>query len=138
MYLDTAVLVKLYVPEADSDYFGKVVDGQMLSSSWLAYAEVWSALLGKVRAGALLPEQRRRAWHAFEANVQDEEILLLALTPAVFRKANHILERCHPEVPLRSLDALHLASCDQLQDWPLCTTDKRMRAAAALMGFPLL
>jgi predicted nucleic acid-binding protein len=138
MYLDTAVLVKLFVPEPDSAYFGKAVDGQVISSSWLAYTEFWSALLGKERAGAITPEQRQWAWHRFARHVEEEEILLLPLTPAVFKKANHILERCHPEVPLRSLDALHLASCDQLQDWPLCTTDKRMRAAAEVLSFQLL
>jgi len=36
---------------------------------------------------------------------------------------------------LRTLDALHLASCDQSQDWPLSTTDKRMRDAATLLRF---
>ncbi len=138
MYLDTAVLVKLFVPEPDSESFGKAADGQVISSSFVAYTEFWSALLGKERAGAISAAQRHRAWDGFTRNVEDETISLLPLTEAVFKKANQILQCCHPEVPLRSLDALHLASCDQLQDWPLCTTDKRMRDAARRLGFPLL
>src|SRR5262245_11162338 len=137
MYVDSAVLVKLFVREPDSEFFGKMMDGEAISSSILAFTEVWSAFLAKERAAAVTAEQRRRAWAAFQHNVDEELIELLSLGPAIFRRANRILEQCHPQVPLRSLDALHLASCDQRQDWPLCTTDKRMRAAAELLGFPV-
>jgi len=40
-------------------------------------------------------------------------------------------------VPLRTLDAIHTAACDLAQDFPLCTTDRRMRDAAGLLGIPL-
>jgi predicted nucleic acid-binding protein len=137
MYLDTAILVKLFVPEPDSEFFGQLTDGQIVSSSMLAYTELWSALLGKERGGTITAAQRRRAWAAFERNLREETIWMAPLGEAVYKRANRILEQTHPQVPLRSLDALHLASADQLQDWPLCTSDKRMRAAAALLRFPL-
>ena len=137
MYLDTAILVKLFVAEPDSEYFGCLVDGQIVSSSLLAYTEVCSALLGKERARAITAEQRRRSWAAFARNVEEELITLAPLNEAVFKRANRILDQCHPKVALRSLDALHLASCDQLQDWPLCTNDVRMRQAAEVLGFPI-
>lgn len=137
MYLDTAILVKLFVPEPDSEYFGRMVDGQVVSSSLLAYTEVWSALLGKERSGAITTEERRRTWTAFARNVEEELITLAPVNETTFKRANRILEQCHSRVALRSLDALHLASCDQLQDWPLCTTDTRMRSAAEVLGFPL-
>lgn len=59
------------------------------------------------------------------------------LTSAVLRKANGVLERCHPQVSLRTLDAIHTAACDLSQDFPLCTTDKRMRDAANVLGIPI-
>ena len=128
MYLDSAVLVKLFVREPDSEFFGKLTDGESISSSVLAYTEVGSAFLAKERAAAITPEQRRRAPTPLRER---------RLTTADLKRANRILGQCHPQVPLRSLDALHLASCDQLQDWPLCTTDKRMRDAAVTLHFPL-
>jgi predicted nucleic acid-binding protein len=137
MYLDTSVLVKLFVREPDSEFYGKLTDGQTVCSSVLAYTEVWSALFAKERAGGLTPELRRRSWDAFDRNVMHDLIELLQMGPAIFKRANRILEACHPKVPLRSLDALHLASADQTQDWPLATGDKRMRDAAQLLGFPL-
>ena len=135
MYLDTAILVKLFVAEPDSEFFGRLVDGQPICSSAIAYTEFWSALLGKERARAITAEQRRRAWTAFRRNVEEETILLIPFTEATLKKANHILDQCHPQVALRSLDALHLAACDQAQEWPLCTTDARMRQAAGVLRF---
>ena len=137
MYLDTAILVKLFVTEPDSKFFAMLTDGQVISSSVLAFTELWSALLAKERLGVISPAQRRRAWSAFENHLSEETIWLAPSGEAIYRRANRILEQCHPHVALRSLDALHLASCDQIQDWPLCTTDQRMRQAAAVMHFPL-
>lgn len=137
MYLDTSVLVKLFVREAESEHYGQLVDGRALCSSVLAYTEFWSALLAKERQGGVSAAARQQAWGLFEADVVGEVIELLPLGPATFKRANHLLHRCHPRVPLRSLDALHLACADQAQDWPLVTHDQRMREAAELLGYPV-
>lgn len=137
MYLDTAILVKLFARESDSEFFGKLTDGENISSSVLSYTELYSALLRKERSGELTAEQRRAAWHSFEKSLDEERIELAPFGLVTFRKANRLLEECNPKVALRSLDALHLATCDQLQDWPLCTTDVRMRQAAEILRFPL-
>jgi len=137
MYLDTAILVKLFARESDSEFFGKLTDGENISSSVLSVTEVYSALLRKVRNGELTVTERRGAWAAFETAVDEGTIELAPFHDAIFKKANRIMEQCNPQVALRSLDALHLATCDQLQDWPLCTTDARMRQAAELLRFPL-
>jgi predicted nucleic acid-binding protein len=137
MYLDTSVIVKLFVREPDSEFYGKLADGATVSSSALAWTEVWSALLGKERAGVINAPERDRAWAAFERAVAGQTIEMHPLTEVIFTRANRILSACHPKVPLRSLDALHLAACDQAQDWPLATGDFRMREAARLLNFPV-
>ena len=138
MYLDTAILVKLFIPESDSEFYAKIVDGQIIVSSYLAYTETWSAILSKERHGLIDSKQRKNAWAEFERNLAEETIQLIPLSSAIFKKANRILEECQPHVPLRSLDALHLACCDHMQEWPLCTNDKRMLDAANFLHFPLL
>ena len=55
----------------------------------------------------------------------------------VIKKANHMMEQCHPQAPLGALDAIHAAACDLTQDFPLCTTDRRMRDAANRLGIPV-
>ena len=137
MYLDTAILVKLLVAEPDSEFFQDSLSGLPLSSSELALTEVWSALLAKERKNVISARQRAAAWRVFNERVQAREIVLHPLNGVVLKKANHILERCHPAVPLRTLDAIHTAACDLSQDFPLCTTDKRMRDAAGVLGIPV-
>ena len=137
MYLDTAILIKLLVVEPDSVFFQNELESELLSSSELAIAEVWSALLAKERNNGITPQQRSDAWRVFNERVQSKQIFLHPLNSVVLRKANQILERCHPAVPLRTLDAIHTAACDLSQDFPLCTTDRRMRDAAGLLGIPV-
>ena len=58
MYLDTAIMVKLLVREADSEWFDAALVGHHLESSELAWAEVRSALLSKERAGHISSRER--------------------------------------------------------------------------------
>ena len=137
MYLDSCIIVKLLTREPDSEVFDAALTGARLASSELAYAEVCSALLGKERAGTLSAAERRRAWMQFQNWIDSEELKLLKLNEVVLRKAAHELEQCQPAVALRTLDAIHLASADLAQDFPLCTTDERLRQAARLLKLPL-
>lgn len=134
MYLDSCIIVKLLVVEPDSDFFIRSLAGKTLVSSELSRTEVFSALLARERGGKISTAERRRAWREFEKRIADEEIQLEPLEATVLRKAVHLLERCHPQVPLRTLDAIHLATADLLQDFPLVTTDGRLRDAATLSG----
>jgi len=137
MYLDSAIIVKLLVDEPESDFFSEALKGQPITSSELAITEVLSALHGKQRSKLLTATQRKVAWEQFNTRVQAGEIELQPLSGIVLKKAVHILERCHPAIPLRSLDAIHTAACDLSQDFPLCTIDQRMRAAARVLGIPV-
>jgi predicted nucleic acid-binding protein len=135
VYLDTAILVKLLVSESDSLYYADLVDGQLVYSSEIALTECYSAMLRKERERAITTRERKAAWKQFEADIAGRRITLLPVTRAVLVAANHILTRCQPKIPLRSLDALHLGAAQQCASWPLCTADLRMRDAAQKMGF---
>ena len=137
MYLDSCILVKLLTVEPDSEFFVRALEGQPVSTSELAQTEVFSALLARERAGNISGRDRQRAWREFSDRVTSGEIRIEPLNPIVQRKARQLLERCHPAVPLRTLDALHLATVDLCQDFPLVTTDARLRDAAVVAGFPL-
>ncbi len=137
MYLDSAIIVKLLVDESDTGFLVDALVGHPLSSSELAMSEVLSALLGKERNKLISARQRNAAWALFNHRVQAEEIVLHQLNGVVLKKANHILESCHPKVPLRTLDAIHTAACDLSQDFPLCSTDRRMRDAARFLRIPV-
>ena len=103
----------------------------------MAHTEVWSALLARERAQLIGTRLRLEAWQWFEGQVRTQMIDLSPVSKAIVRRAHWILGRVQPQVPLRSLDALHLATADQLQDWPLVTRDQRLREAALHLGYPL-
>lgn len=134
MYLDSCILVKLLVVEPDSEFFVRTLEGNSLVTSELAETEVFSALLARERGGKISAKDRKLAWREFEARVAAGEIKTEPMNSIVLRKARHMLDQCHPKVPLRTLDAIHLATVDLCQDFPLVTTDARMRDAATMMG----
>jgi len=137
MYLDTGILVKLLTPEPETAFFERELQGHALVSSELALVEVKSALFAKERAGMITAAQRAKAETKFAAMVSEGVFKLAGLNSQTLRKATQIIQGCHPKVPLRALDALHVAACDLAQDFPLCTTDARMHAAAVAMHIPV-
>lgn len=138
MYLDTSVLVKRYVAEPDSEAVDEVVVGFTLVSSELALGEVWSALLAKERSKTLPPAAREAAWEAFLTDIDDGVLRLIPLDGVMIREANEVMLQVHPQVPLRTLDAIHLATYGSVITGPIFTKDKRMLAAAKLLGFAVV
>jgi len=137
VYLDTAVLVKLLVREPDSEFYARLVEGGIVWSSQVVLTECFSALLRKERERQIGAAHRQRAWAQVERDVADSRLNLVTLTAEVLIRANGILAVCHPKIALRSLDAIHLASAERCQSWPICSNDGRMRLAAERLGLPL-
>jgi predicted nucleic acid-binding protein len=137
MYIDSAIIVKLLAKEELSDFFQDELSELVLYTSELSLVEVGSALLSKVRTKSISEKQRLIARELFHQKIADEQIVILPLDSPVYSKARSLVEFCHPSVALRTLDAIHLAACDISQDFPLCATDSRMRAAATKLGIPL-
>jgi predicted nucleic acid-binding protein len=138
MYLDSAIIVKLLVRESDSEWFARSLSGHSFDTTELALTEVCGALLFKERDNQITAEERVRATEKFFSMVDDELIVLHPLNRRVLDRARAIQHACHPRVPLRTLDALHVATCDLHHGKALATTDRRMRAACAQLGIALL
>jgi predicted nucleic acid-binding protein len=137
MYLDSCIFVKLLTPEPDSVLFSQYCAGQVLHTSELALTEVFAALLAKERAKRISSELRERAWKRFQSWVARGTVILVPLNRTAMSKATSVLGQCHPKVPLRTLDAIHVGAVDLCQRFPLVTTDDRMRDAARSYGFAL-
>lgn len=138
MYLDSCVLAKLFVIEPDSEACAAEVSGSVLVSSELAYGELFSTLLRKERAQEITARARGLLWADFERQVRAESIYLAVLDGTVARKAQEVMLEVHPHVPLRTLDAIHLATYLSVLAGPLFTKDVRMRDAARLLEIPLV
>ena len=138
MYLDSTIIVKLLVREEDSDRFNRELAGHSFETSELALAEVRSALLAKERAGSITPRERISAAEKFASMVEDELVRLFPLNRVVLERATAMQLACHPKIPLRTLDALHVATCDLNKCGTLSTTDNRMRAACEQFAIALI
>jgi len=137
MYLDSAIIVKLLVAEPDSTFFQNALVGELLWTSELSMTQVASALISKERQNLITDSMRRAALNLFDARVASGQMLILPIDSKIYTRARFLLETCHPDVPLRSLDAIHLAACNQATAFPLCATDTRMRAAATKLHIPI-
>jgi predicted nucleic acid-binding protein len=138
MYLDSAIFVKLLVREPDSEWFDRHLAGHSCETSELALSEVRSALLAKERNGHITSRERGAAADRFHEMVEDETIRLFALNRAILERATEIQIACHPHIPLRTLDALHVATCETHKINKMCATDLRMRAACAQFAIAML
>ena len=134
MYLDSAIIVKLLVREEDSAWFNRSIAGHELWTSELALAEVRSAILIKERAGTVTVAERKLAFARFDSMHEEKLLRLHPLNSNIVERAAGLLESCHPEVALRSLDGIHLATALIHARGPLCTTDGKLRAAARRVG----
>ena len=137
MYLDTAIIVKLLVREPESAWFERNLSGHHFESSELALTEVCAALLFKERAGDITPDERVQALGKFFSLLKSELILLHRLNRGVLERARSILLACHPHIPLRTLDALHVATCDLHHGDRMSATDGRIRSACKQLGIAL-
>ncbi len=138
MYLDSAIIVKLLVREDDSAWFENHLSGHRFETSELALTEVCGALLFKERKGEAAPQERIRAMDKFFSMIKNEVIVLLPLNRPALDRARAIQLACHPHIPVRTLDALHVATCDLHRSDTMSATDRRMRAACKQLGIALM
>jgi hypothetical protein len=137
-FLDTSFLVKLIVKEAGSTQAtAAVAQERRFEVSTITWVEFHSALRRRVRERSLTAAQARTAvvsfhalWATFARLPVEDEVLRLGAE----------LVSKHP---LRSLDAIQLASASILSEGRhrearFATSDVRQLAAAAAEGFEVL
>ena len=128
IYLDASALVKLFVPEPDSDALNDALVGaEDVIVSDLALTEMASALGRRTREGLLTQAESRRLHR--EAARLSNSCRRVELTPPTHRRAERLLLTSR-DISLRTLDALHLALAVDSAAATLVTYDPRLRAAA--------
>lgn len=132
VYLDTSVLVAYYCPETKSHKIEALLKTKTAPAiTELTELEVYSALSRKIREGGLEREDAVRILAQFQAHVDGSWYTKLPLEPRHYRLAKEWMRQFH--VPLRSLDALHLAVAASEQA-PLITADVGMAKAAEALS----
>lgn len=138
IYIDSSALAKLYLPERESEALDALLRGRRdLLISDLAVTEVISAVARRRREGALDARTANRVREALLSDARSGPVRQLDLTPLVHREAEQILLSAHG-VPLRTLDALHIALARSAQAGGIITFDNRMAETAAIHGLRVI
>jgi len=114
LYVDTSVLAAYYCPEALSDRVEKIlIETEEPALSLLSEVELHSALSRKVRMGELSGEAAGQVRACFGEHLDRGYFVRLDLEDDHYRQASQWIG--HLNAPLRTLDALHLATCQSAQ-----------------------
>ena len=131
VYLDASALVKLFVPEKESVRLNRALAGLAdVIVSDLALTEMASALARRTRERRLTSEEARRLYR--EASKLHASVHHVELTPPVHRRAERLMLSL--AIPLRALDALHLATALEAAAATVVTFHPRLRVAATSQG----
>lgn len=135
-YFDTSALVKQYLEEAGSKTVLELLKaGDKVYTASLTYAETHAAFSRRTREGWLTREITRRLALRFDRDWESYDIVIMSQN--VLSLARQMLYR-HP---LRSADAIHLASALFLARttptvrWAFVCADGRLCHAAEAEGF---
>ena len=101
--------------------------------SLLTKAEMHSVLAWRMREGNIDAEAKARILSTFEGDIALGHLVLLPHTVESFLVAESLIGS-HPELPLRTLDALHLGVVLSSGVSTVATADRVMTAAADALG----
>ena len=135
---DTSALAKWYFNEAHSDEVEKYIQEQgPVTISDLTAVEMRSLLARRRREKSIDLNLEMQIFATFQEDIR-RNFLLCERWPDGLASGAVNLISVLPEVPLRTLDALHLAIAREIQAEILATSDRVMAAGAEALGFSVV
>ncbi|MFM8360829.1 MAG: type II toxin-antitoxin system VapC family toxin [Verrucomicrobiota bacterium] len=141
IYVDSALLVKAYCPEATSAEAIRLIQQEVppLPLTHLHELEIRNALRLKRHRGELTDEELRGALADFQSDLDDG---LLARPvydlPEVYREAEKLSAHHAIRTGVRSLDVLHVAAALVIGAQRFASFDRRQRETASQAGLRVL
>jgi uncharacterized protein len=133
-YVESSALLAALL-EQDPSALAALRAADRLVTSSLTFAESARAVVRARVTGRLTPEQERAALRALRTF--ERRCAVIAVTDAVLQRAG----RPFPVEPIRTLDAIHLATAELLGEPPqlvnILTRDMRVRDNAKALGYSL-
>jgi predicted nucleic acid-binding protein len=138
VYVDTSALAKWYLNERGSDDFADwIVEQREPWISTLTALEMRCLLGRRRRADEISRETEDRAFSTFEEDVANGHLFLHPVDDEALGAALALIGRLDA-LPLRTLDAIHLALARQLAAPRLATADAQMADAASALGLAVV
>ena len=101
--------------------------------SRLVTVELRCLLARRRRAGVVDVDYETNAWATFTTHVAAGVFAVEPIPDARFNEARELIDAL-PDIPLRTLDALHLATARAMDAGTVATADIVMRTAAEVLG----
>jgi predicted nucleic acid-binding protein len=138
VYFDTSALAKWYLNEVRSDDAESYLQAHgPVAVSWLTVVEMRSLLARRRREGHFDAELEWRVFATFQQDVRAGHLILHPMEGDPAALAVSFLGDL-PSLPLRTLDALHLAIAKGIRADTLATADKLMAEAASALEFQVV
>jgi len=135
IYFDTSALAKWYLKEAKSDDVEKYIQEHgPVAISDLTVVEMRSLLAKHRREGNIDSKTEIKVFATFEEDIRQKFLVCHPLPAGVAAGAVNLLSVLS-DLPLRTLDALHLTIAKEIQTDILATADRVMAAGAKALGF---
>ncbi|MDA1313988.1 MAG: type II toxin-antitoxin system VapC family toxin [Acidobacteria bacterium] len=137
-YWDTSALLKLFAAEPDSPVFEeRARQESLIACSAIVSTEMLCAMYRKEQLGDLTRGGARMALHQFQLDLDSGRILTIPYGQDVAIEAEKVVKAAfgpRQQLPLRSLDAIHVASALVAKSKVIVATDARLRNVAAFVG----
>jgi len=135
IYFDTSALAKWYLNEAGSGDVEKYIQEYgPVDISDITLVEMRSLLAKRRREGNIDPKTEIRVFATFEEDIRQKFLICHPLPNGLATGAVNLLSVLS-DLPLRTLDALHLMIAKEIQAEILATADRIMVAGAKALGF---
>ena len=135
MYFDTSYIAKFYFNEPESFRVREFVrQADVIHSSLWAWAEFHAVLHRRMREGALAPKDARDLVLRFSEHVEDGLWRLIPVNEALLRRTSALMLSAPRDLFIRTADAVHLTTAQEIGERDVWTNDRHMLAAAAHFG----
>ncbi|HRE17629.1 MAG TPA: type II toxin-antitoxin system VapC family toxin [Rhodocyclaceae bacterium] len=134
VYVDTSALLKRYLNEALSDEFDAFfAERTPCAISRLSFVEVRCAVARRRRNQQIAAETEVQTLEQLRIDIQDGAIVVHPVADNQFAQAYHLIDQLQ-DIPLRTLDALHLSIAKHTAARGFATADRNQAAAASAIG----
>jgi hypothetical protein len=134
IYFDTSALAKWYINEAKSEDVERYIQEQgPVSISDLTVVEMRCLLARRRRERSIDAKMEAEIFSTFQEDVRQEFLICHQLPKGLSAGAVNLLSALS-DIPLRTLDALHLAITKDLPADILATADHIMASGAKALG----
>ena len=138
IYLDTSALAKWYLNEAESEEVEKYIQEHgPVTISDLTVVEMRSLLARRRREKSIDLNLEMQVFATFQEDMRKNFLLCQRLPDGLALGAVNLISVLS-EIPLRTLDALHLAIARDIQAEILATADRVIAAGAQALGFSVV